>query len=222
MKSDNISEVIRFASVYSVAFPLLAYLVKIRYATRPIHIVGIIALISALSDILALLFFSRGASTIVLFNAYYVVLFILLATFYYQVIGEKAGRSTVVIGVVVYMISFLLITTFVQSLNEYQTFAWTVTGMVVLVFSIYYMLYIFGSRTPMNNSAYLWINSGILYYFSLNLFLFVMSSYVLTKLEPQISLLIWSFHNINNILKNVLIGFGILAFTKSTVNANTL
>ncbi len=51
---------------------------------------------------------------------------------------------------------------------------------------------------------------------------FVMSSYVLTKLEPQISLLIWSFHNINNILKNVLIGFGIASYTRSAAEVNTL
>jgi hypothetical protein len=222
MKSESFSEVIRLASVFSVAFPLLAYLVKFRSASRPIHIIGLLAIVSAVSDTLASVFFSHNTSTVLLFNSYYVVSFALLAFFYFSVLQEKMGRTTVTIGIVVYLIAFVLLTVSYQPFTEYQTFVWTLTGMIVLVLSVYYFLHIFGMHTPMNNSALLWINSGILYYFSLNLFLFVMSSYVLTKLEPQISLLIWSFHNINNILKNVLIGFGITSYTRSGAEVNTL
>lgn len=222
MRSESFSEVIRFASVFSVAFPLLAYLVKFRNASRPIHIIGMLAIISAASDTLALVFFSQNTSTVLLFNSYYVISFALLALFYLSVMQEKTGKTTVMIGIVIYLVAFVLLSVSYQPFTEYQTFVWTLTGMIVLVLSVYYFLYIFGMRTPMNNNALLWINSGILYYFSLNLFLFVMSSYVLTKLEPQISLLIWSFHNINNILKNVLIGFGISSFTKSAAEVNTL
>jgi hypothetical protein len=44
-----------------------------------------------------------------------------------------------------------------------------------------------------------------------------MSSYILTKLDSEISMLIWSFHNVNNIMKNILFGCGIYAFSKAQV-----
>jgi hypothetical protein len=219
MRSASISEIIRFASVISVAFPLMAYLLKFRAASRPIHLVGALVIASALSDVLALVYFSQGASTVFLFNVYYIVLFALLALFYHGIFEHK---NTTTGGIIIFIVSFILITTFVQPFTEYQTFVWTIIGMIMVIFSISYFLHIFGLRSPMSNSSLLWINSGVLYYFSLNLFLFVMSSYVLTKMEAQISLLIWSFHNVNNILKNVLIGFGIAAFRRSSTETSTL
>ena len=51
-------------------------------------------------------------------------------------------------------------------------------------------------------------------YFCLNLFLFLMGSYVLTKLDPETSALIWSSHNVNNIIKNILFAVGIYFYKK--------
>jgi hypothetical protein len=51
----------------------------------------------------------------------------------------------------------------------------------------------------------------------------VMSDYVLTKLDPEISVLIWGFHNVNNIMKNVLFGCGLYAFSKErSVSVNMI
>jgi hypothetical protein len=97
---------------------------------------------------------------------------------------------------------------------------WTITGAIMIFFSISYFIYLFSVRTSVGNDELLWINSGILLYFSLNLFLFVMSSYILTKLDSEISMLIWSFHNVNNIMKNILFGCGIYAFSRERVDEN--
>jgi hypothetical protein len=215
MKSTDFSEIIRYASYASIALPLLAYLVRFRVASRPIHLIGVIAIVSVISDTLAFRSFAQGTSTILLFNTYYVILFALLAWFYFDILTQKSERTVVIGGLLIYVVSFALITTFLQPFSVYQNHVWTIIALIMVVFSTCYVLHIFSLRTPMSNNALLWINSGILYYFTLNLFLFVMSSYVLTKLEPQISNLIWSFHNVNNVLKNILIGFGIFAFTPS-------
>jgi len=211
MRSDNISEIIRVASILSVAFPLVMYLTKIRSASRPIHLIGGLSLVSALSDLLAYFFFAQGKSTVVLFNIYYTVLFLLLTWFYYEILLARSGKRTVVVGLVLYILAFILVSTYVQSFFEYQTFMWTITGMIMIIYSMSYFIYLFSAPTTVNNFGLLWINSGILFYFCFNLFLFVMSSYVLTKLDPQIGTLIWSFHNVNNIIKNVLIGCGVSA-----------
>jgi hypothetical protein len=212
--NQNITEIIRLASICSVALPLVFYFVKIKYVSKAVHLIGIITIASAISDLGAFILFSQGQSTIVLFNSYYVILFLLLTWFYYEILLTRSGKTTIITGLIIYAISFILITLYVQGFLEYQTFMWTLTGMMMIIFSISYFLYLFSARTTITNYELLWINSGVLLYFSLNLFLFVISSYILTQLDPEISLLIWSFHNVNNIMKNILFAFGIYAFSK--------
>ncbi len=204
----SVPEIIRFASIFSVAFPLLLYVGRLREFSTPGHKVGAILIVSALSDLIALYLFQHDISTALLFNIYYLLFFLLLSWFYSEVLSERTRRA-VVIGVVIYAIGFLVLTLFVQSLNEYQTLMWTLAGAISIVFSISYFINVFSSTRPMNDTGLLWVNSGILFYFSFNLFLFVMSKYVLTELEPEPSLVVWSFHNVNNIIKNILIGLGI-------------
>ena len=213
MKSETFPEVIRFASIFSVLLPLILYLTKIRSASRSIHKIGGLVLLSAVSDFIAWYFFNTGQSTVFLVNSYYLAVFAFLAWFYYGLFVQQKLRNVVVTGAAVYAIAFVLITLFVQPYGEYQTFMWTLTGMIAMIFSIAYFLSVFSAEQPMDNHGLLWINSGILYYFSFNLFLFVMSSYVLTQLAPELTKLIWSFHNVNNIVKNVLLALGISYFT---------
>jgi hypothetical protein len=215
MSSQSISEVIRYASIFSVAFPLILYLFRLKDLSRSGHKIGAIVIISALSDLIALYLFEAEMSTVLLFNAYYLIFFILLAWFYSDVLQTVRGKRTVQWGLGIFVLSFIGITIFLQSFNEYQTLMWTLAGAISIIFSISYFISVFSAMKPMNDFGLLWINSGILFYFSFNLFLFIMSSYVLTRLEPELSLIVWSFHNVNNIIKNILIGLGI-----STVRAD--
>jgi hypothetical protein len=216
MQSEqHLPEIIRLASILSVAVPLVIYLMKIRNVSKPVHLIGILTIASAIADLSVAFFFAKGQSTVIIFNIYSILLFLLLSWFYYEIFLTKKGQRTVLGGVAVYIISFILLTTTAhQSFFQYQTFLWTIAGMIMIIFSISYFLYLFSAPVTLSNFELLWINSGVLLYFSLNLFLFVMSGYVLTRLDPEISLLIWSFHNVNNIMKNVLLAFGIYAFNR--------
>jgi len=218
MKSDQITDIIRIASMGSVLFPLVLYLMRMGQASRALHLIGALTLISAFSDMAGYFLYERGQSTVILFNAYYIVTFCLLSWFYYEIYATRNGRTTIATGVVIYVLSFALVSYYIQSFLEYQTFMWTITGMTMIIYSISYFLYLFSSPQMMSNYGLLWINSSVLLYFSLNLFMFVMSSYVLTKLDSEISLLIWSFHNVNNILKNILLAMGIFAFSRNTLD----
>ena len=66
--------------------------------------------------------------------------------------------------------------------------------------------------------TFTWINTGVLVYFCLNLFLFILGNYVLTKLDPPVSMMIWSFHNVNNILKNIFFAIGIYFFKRKVAD----
>lgn len=219
MESVEIPEIIRVVSNISVLVPLVFYLSRARHASRPIHIIGILTIISGLCDVIGMIMFSRGVPTAVLFNVYYMVLFLLLTWFYYRILFVNTRRIMIWIGLAIYLLSFILVTLYVQNFMQYQTLMWLITAIIMIVYSIGYFFY---SLTTINSSGFfgyslIWINVGVMIYFCLSLFLFLMGNYVLTKLDPETSALIWSSHNINNILKNVFFAIGIFFFRKRII-----
>lgn len=220
MESIKISEFIRLASNISLLVPLLIYISRIRYASRQIHIIGAIVIVSCLSDLIGYILFKQNESNVLVFNAYYLLLFFLLSWFYYEILFQKNQRKIVWIGVVVYLLSFILVTLFVQGLREYQTLMWVITAVIMITYSIGYFFYSLSTVDPNRylNYSFIWINVGVMIYFCLNLFLFTIGDYVLTRLDPLTSALIWSTHNVNNIIKNVLFAIGIYFYQRKYIS----
>lgn len=179
--------------------------------------IGAIVVVSAICDLLAYFIGGAGISTALVINGYFFIFFILLSWFYSVVLQTARGKKTVQWGLGIYIVAYIVVAIFFQSFTQYQTLMWTTAGAICIIYSISYFISVFSAMRPMNDFGLLWINSGILFYFSFNLFLFVMSSYVLTRLEPELGMIVWSFHNVNNIIKNILIGLGI-----STVRADEI
>ncbi len=216
----NIPVIISVASSISVILPLAMYLMRMRNAAKRIHIIGAIIVLSGLCDLAGIFLTKEGTSTVVLFNSYYALLFFLLTWFYYEVLFSNTRRVIVWIGLAIYLQSFLLITIYVQSLSEYQTLMWVITAIIMIIYSISYFFYSFSTISASNIFTYtfVWINIGVMIYFCLNLFLFIIGNHVLTEMEPQISSLIWSSHNVNNIIKNILFAIGIYFYRRKVAN----
>jgi hypothetical protein len=216
MKAADISEIIRIASNISVIFPLAVYLLKASYASRRIHIIGFLIIVSAVCDVIGMYLFKQNLSTAPLNNSYYIILFVLLFWFYYEIVFIKSRRLMIWIGLAVYVQSFILITIYVQGFNEYQSLLWVITGIIMIVFSIEYFLYLFSARPTVNllNYTTMWINSGVLLYFGSSVFIFLLTNYIFTHLDKEAGEVLWSFHNVNNILKNILFGIGLTLHRK--------
>jgi hypothetical protein len=216
MEPPNISEIIRIASNISLLLPLAIYLTRIKYASTRVHIIGALIIVSGVCDLVGFVLHGGRQSTAILFNTYYAMLFFLLTWFYYEILFLNTRRMMVWIGLAIYLQSLILITIFVQSFFEYQTLMWVITAIIMIIYSIAYFFYSF-STIPVPSLfgyTFMWINSAVLIYFCLNLCLFILGNYVLTRLEPEVSLLIWSFHNVNNIIKNVLFAVGIYFYKR--------
>ena len=217
MEPVKFSEVMRFASNLSVLVPLTVYFYRIRYASRQVHVIGLLLIVSGLCDLAGFILLKDNQPTTVLFNIYYLLLFLLLTWFYYHNFFDTLHRIMIWVGLAVYIPAFILVSLYVQNFSEYQTMMWLVTAVIMIIYSIAYFFHSLTTITGNAFSAYglIWINIGVMIYFCMNLFLFVMANYVLTELDPETSKLIWSSHNINNILKNVLFAIGIFYCRKS-------
>lgn len=214
MKSSSISEVIRMLSTFSVLIPVLLYSIKFKGLSRPIHVIGLLLIMSGLSDAFGMYLSARQMSTVYLFNSFYLLNYVLLIIFFYQVFVNLKHRTVLQYLVIAFAIGFVTITASIQPFSEYQTLVWVMVAITMILCSIIYLLNSFTEfrYEPVSNEPLILINSGILIYFILNLFLFIMGNYVLTRMDKELSSMVWSFHNVNNIIKNVLFAIGIYTF----------
>lgn len=219
MNSLSVGEIVAHASSLSVVIPLVLYFAKIRKADRPAHIIGALLVIAAICDVTGYLLFKSGRSTAVVFNVYYSLLFFLLCWFYYDIFFKKFKKQlAITLGIIVYSVSFILITFFVQEFFYYQNLIWMIAGIILIIYSIGYFLNSLASIPSIQlfDSSLTWFNSGVLFYFSFSIFLFGMGSFLFSKQDPQVTLLLWSTHNINNIIKNILFTIGFTLLERKT------
>lgn len=209
MQPVDLSEIVRFGSICSVVVPLAVYVVRARRAPGVVHMLGVLVIIAAASDVAGYWMFTLRQSTVVLFNSFSIIQFAILSAVFYSLLESSPNRKIVLGGGVLFAICFILITLLAEPFTTYQTLLWTVAGILLIIYSIAYFVHLFSTTQSTGKAGFMWINSAVLFYFSLNLFLFVISSYVLTQLEPEVGLIVWNFHNINNIVKNLLLGIGI-------------
>ena len=216
MESLKISEIIRIASNISLLIPLAVYISRITYASRRVHIVGTIIIVAGLCDIVGFVLFSSQQSTVIVFNLYYALLFFLLTWFYYEVLFLNTRRIMVWIGLAVYLQSFILVTVYIQGFLEYQTLMWLITAIIMIIYSVAYFFYSLSTipTTSYFGNSFIWINAGVMIYFTLSLFLFVMGDYIFSEMDKLLGSIVWSAHNVNNIIKNVLFAVGIFFYRK--------
>jgi hypothetical protein len=206
-----IPEILAHSSSLSVLIPISVYLARFRVCSRSAHVIGILLFVAAICDLAGFLLFRSGHSTAVVFNIYYSVMFLLLCRFYYEVVFRKQFRLAILLGVTVYVISFALITFYVQDFFYYQNLIWIIAGIIMILYSITCFVNSLSviPGTQLFDNGTTWINTGVLFYFCFSLFLFSMGDYLFNKQDPQVTLLLWSTHNINNIIKNCLFAIGL-------------
>ncbi|MBK7885196.1 MAG: hypothetical protein IPJ81_16440 [Chitinophagaceae bacterium] len=54
-----------------------------------------------------------------------------------------------------------------------------------------------------------WINTAVFYYFGASFLLFISRNYIFKTQTVEFINMTWSFHNLNNIIKNILFAIGI-------------
>lgn len=207
----TVPEIIAHASSLSVVIPIVMYLARFRSHERPGHIIGILVFVAAICDLAGFVMFKAQQSTAVVFNIYYSLMFLLLCRFYYEILFRHKFKIAMVVGVSIYALSFVLITFYVQDFLNYQNLIWIIAGVIMILYSLTYFVNSLSAiqNTHLFDNSTTWVNTGILFYFSFSLFLFSMGDYLFNKQDPQVTLLLWSTHNVNNIIKNVLFAIGL-------------
>ncbi|HET9055302.1 MAG TPA: hypothetical protein VFN30_00500, partial [Chitinophagaceae bacterium] len=190
-----------YSSIFSTLIPIGLFLVK--KSKGFIVAIFILVVISFLFDMINLITVFSGYRGFYSFNTYFILQFLLLSYIFSLLLDNKKFVYT---SVLLFVIFTFYVSLGVQGFAEYQSWTRTTGGIILLTYSVLYYRQLLITLPAQNISQYapFWINSAVFLYFSFNLFLFIIANYVFKNFSNEIGMTVWGFHNINNIVKNIL------------------
>lgn len=144
--------------------------------------------------------------------------FTLLLILYYKILGNPRMFKTYLILGLLYILFFVSNLLFLQQekINSYTN---TISALIFIVLAVgfFYKLMQDLPALQIYQLPMFWINVAILVYFSGNLFLFILSHYLVAIMKDNL-MVYWSFHNGLSILKNILFTVGFYMVAKPFKN----
>jgi hypothetical protein len=200
--------VVAYASHASVIVPIATLFLLRDFRNTLVICVSCFLLASFIADTLSLIEATRGNSNLYIINTHLIIQFVLLNIFYSNLLSRY--KRIIYLSGVGFLLYFVLITVCFQGIEVFQTIVRPIDSALLILYSSFYWynLYVTQPTSELSNYPPFWFNLAIFGYFTLNL-LPVAISYYITQPSNEDSMLIWSWHNLNNIAKNILFAIGI-------------
>ncbi|GHM98946.1 hypothetical protein WSM22_04360 [Cytophagales bacterium WSM2-2] len=196
------STFLAYSSAASVIIPIVIYFIGGRYngTNKWIFILTVTSLVA---DIANVLYLKAGFTGYTILNIFFLVQIFLLSVIYARLLDEPDHVGGLFLCFFsIWVINFL----FMQPISEYQSLLRLLGNALVLGYAISYYHRIYKVMPIKDIKTYgpVWFNNAVLYYFSLNFFLFAATHYIVTSESSDVAIIFWGFHNFNNIIKNCL------------------
>ncbi len=191
-------------SVLIPVFFLLSKKQALKIST--LKILGILLLASALSELMYYIPSKINKLNIFAVNVYTLAEVLLLSLMYGILLKNK---KTGFAFFAVFIAFFIINTLYFQPFNQFQTWTLVFEAFIFILYSVGYYCKLFKTHTDLLRSSSFWLNTAVFIYFAFDLFLFVIANYIFTNMSEESKMISWSFHNFNNILKNILFAVAI-------------
>jgi hypothetical protein len=96
---------------------------------------------------------------------------------------------------------------FIQNKIEFNTYTRPLEAIMIIVYSMLYILNQSNDEQDWGDNIYNWINAGILLYFASCLFMFISSNYLLNA-GKHINRIVWGAHDAILVIQYVLFAVG--------------
>jgi len=197
------------ASTLSGFFPVLASIYNYKNLDRVLKIAALYCLASVLSDVVLQVMKNCGIpNNWPAIHIYIVVSILLLSAMYYYAFFIPGLKKAIFMLSLCALLAILLNIIFIEGLWDYPSISNTILSIVVLCFSLLYFYQLLNRQefVHIEKQGLFWINSGMLFYFSINIFLFMLFKRILSEHEEGY----YMINNITNIIANILFTIGLL------------
>jgi hypothetical protein len=207
-------------SGWSGIFPVLAIGYNFRHLDKVLKIVALFFVISFISDLILIITTAlRVNNNLPVVNIFYVVNIIFFGIIYYQAFFEPILKKMVMVLSAMVFLFAIYNLIFVIKLTEYPSASNTALSVISIIFSLIYFYQLLNRQEfiHIEKQGLFWFNSAVLFYFSINIFLFMLFERLLIA-HASGSFVI---HDVVNIIANVLYTFGLLCKPqKASLNAH--
>lgn len=202
-------------SVVSGIFPVLAALFNYKYLDKVLKLAAAFFLMNVLSDLLQALTMVLGAKNnqpIIHVNIILSILFF-VAIYYYAFISPGLKKTVAISGGVA-VFAFIYCLVFINGIWDYPSAANTILSLLTILFSVAYFFQLLNRQEfiHIEKLGFFWINAGVLFYFSINIFLFMLFQRILADHHEEY----YMIHNVTNIVANLLFSIGLLCKPQKT------
>lgn len=197
----QLANIMSYVSVLSALVPIMTFLIyRSNYKIAVITL--ILVMFSFTSDISNEYFVRTGNQGFGVINTYFIIQFGILSLIYHQLLNKTPLVRTLFI---IYSILMLVDIFAFKSFNEFQNWIRLFECLSLMLYSYNSYTTTQGDSGKDSNQHYLivWINLAVLFYSISNLYLFFLGNYIFKELFREDAMVIWGFHSINNIVKNI-------------------
>jgi len=205
----------RIASVVSGLFPVLTAIFVYRRLDKVLKLAAAFFLMNVLSDLLQVSTLAMGAKNnqpVLHLNIILSVLFF-IAIYYYALIVPGLKKLILITGGIA-VLGLLYCLLFINGIWDYPTWANTILSLLAIFFSIVYFIQLLNRQefVHIEKLGFFWINSAVLFYFSVTIFLFMLFPKIIASHQEDYYII----NHITNITTNIVFSVGLLCKPQKT------
>ncbi|MFT3677471.1 MAG: hypothetical protein QM781_16360 [Chitinophagaceae bacterium] len=153
-------------------------------------------IVALLGNILARYLAQQGLRNTPLFHLHTIVEMVLFCLFFRTLFRGKKIRSIIIAAAILFTLYSIVNFVFLQSIYSFNTYTRPIEAIMLILLCVAYWWKtgVTENNKPWTEVADNWAVSGILFYFSSALFLFIFSNYLLQHVSKQANILVWNIH----------------------------
>ena len=201
-----------YFSSASGLFPVLAFLYNYKHLDKTFKIIAAFFIVAVFFDIILRLWTTWGiGNNYPVIHVFVIANIIFFGVIYYKAFFIREGKK---LTIILSAIAFLIAIYFTKNLYDYPSEGNTASsiGFIILSLIYFYQLLTRQEFVLIEKQGLFWFNAGVLFYFSINIFLFML----FPKIPKDQQASYYIINNITNIIANLLYTTGLLCQPQKT------
>ncbi|HWZ04202.1 MAG TPA: hypothetical protein VNX40_11375 [Mucilaginibacter sp.] len=203
------ASILDYSSTISGILPVLAWLYNYKNLDKVLKIAGIFFLVAFLIDIILELMTTMGVvNNMPMIHLFIVINILFFTAIYYYAFFKPSVKKAVIVLAALALLIVVFNIIFVEGIWEYPSLSITVLSVLLICFSLAYFYQLLNRQEfiHIEKQGLFWINSGVLFYFAINIFLFMLFKQFSQDEKQEY----YMIHSTSNVIANILYTVGLL------------
>lgn len=190
-----------FVASFTVIIPVILGAIKFGRLNQCMRWAYFYLIVALVFQVTGSTMYTYGQNNLPLFHLYSVVRFGFLSYIFFHLLSDRFIKRVILANILFFLLFSCFNVFFIQSMFEFNTNTLTIEGILLIIYSVFFLLQILSQMKVKFVERYhgFWLVSGILYYFAGNFFLFNLSNILIEDDAYRFSDY-WHIHSVNLVL----------------------